>query len=171
METIKACWKEASVNFKNFVFIVSGRLWAPPAMLSPGKPFFFLCVCDFRVGCTKHQKIHWSCLETLCLFRMRSDILEAFQDMGLCILKWSVSVPHPCWCCAQECMFLRLTPGSHRPRCDTCCCSSPHLTRATWKCWPAAKPVSSSRAVIAGCHEPFFLAGNMRKYFCEELRN
>ena len=164
------CWKEASINFKIFAFIVSGRLWAPPAMLLPTKPFlifFLMCVCvsDFRVECTKHQKIHWPGLETLCLFRVGPDILEVLQDMGQCILKWLVPAWHPCWCCAQECMFLRLTPGSHRSCCDICCCSLTHLTRGTWKCWPAAKPACSFGAVIVGCREHLFWLGTWGNTF------
>lgn len=48
--------------------------------------FFFFSLCDcvvvFRVECLKYQKIHWLGLEKLCLFKVESDRLEAFQDPG-----------------------------------------------------------------------------------------
>lgn len=176
METIKVCWKEVSINFKISAFLVSGGLWAPPAMLLPEKHylmvFFPLCVCvsDFRVECIKHQKIHWPGLEMLHLFKVESDRRHC-KIWDKVISKWLVSTPCPCWCSVQGSMFMRFTPSLHRSCCDICCCSLTH----TWD----LEVLTSSKACLllqdSDCwqlwmwHVP--LGRNMRKYFCEERKN
>lgn len=159
METIKVCWKEVSINLKKFAFLVSGGLWAHPAMLLPEKHylmiFFLLCVCvsDFVwVEHIKYQKIHWPGLEMLHLFKVESDWRHC-KIWDKVISKWLMSTPCPCWCSAQESMFMRFTPSLHRSCCAICCCSLTHLIHGTWRWWPAAKPVSSFRTAIVGSRE------------------
>lgn len=82
------CWKAVSINLKNFAFLVSGGLWAPPVMFLPEKhyliifsPCIFMWV-TLELNASKNQKIHWPGLEMLHLFRVELDRLEALQDLG-----------------------------------------------------------------------------------------
>lgn len=145
------CWKEASINWKIFAFIVSGRPWAPPAKLSPANPFleFFVCVWFWI---QVHQTPEVSLARP-------GDAVHGLGKVGYSGGISAYGTVHfkviSVFADAQECMFLTFTPGSHWSCCGICCCSLAHLTPGAWKCWPAAKPVCSLGAV--------------RKYFCEEL--